>query len=345
MSGPGDPGRVVGIDVGGTKMLGVLIDPAHPSEPLVVLRRPTPAEASQLIDSLAAMVAELSGATASQPYGIAGVGIGAAGLVDRRGRFDTGPNLGAASGLDLAAALTGRGVVAGAPVWVDNDATTATLAEVRLGAARGARDAVLVTLGTGIGGGIVADGSVVRGAHGFAGEVGHMVIEPAGLTCACGRRGCWETRASGSALARAVRHAVGAGHLQAVVDAAGGDPDAVTPEAVTQAAAGGDAEAQAVVDAFAWWVALGLANLVAVLDPQRIVVAGGLVEAGETLLRPVRRALDDLALASGSRRSLEVVPAALGAASCAIGAALLALDAVGSPEGEVVRLRRGPPLP
>ncbi len=158
---------------------------------------------------------------------------------------------------------------------VTNDATCAALAEWRFGAGRGVDDMVMVTLGTGIGGGVVAGGRLIVGANGFAGEFGHMVVDPDGPPCPCGRRGCWERYASGSGLAQLARAAAVGGRLRRVVEVAGGDAGMVRGEHVQAAAREGDPGAVAVVDEFARWVALGLVNLTNALDPARFVLGGG----------------------------------------------------------------------
>ena len=182
----------------------------------------------------------------------------------------------------------------------------------------------MLTLGTGIGGGLVVDGQLVVGAHGFAGEVGHMVVDPSGPPCPCGQRGCWERFASGSGLGRLGREAAQAGRAPSLVELAGGDPEAVRGEHVTRAAAAGRPDALAVMESFAWWLGLGLANLVNLLDPEVVVVGGGLVEAGECLLGPTRRALSRLVQAGHLRPEVPVLPARLGERAGAVGAALLA---------------------
>jgi glucokinase len=182
----------------------------------------------------------------------------------------------------------------------------------------------MVTLGTGIGGGIVVDGRLVEGANGFAGEIGHMVVDPHGPRCPCGRRGCWERFASGSGLARLGREAALAGEARRIVELAGGDPEAVRGEHVTRAAAEGDPQALAVMASFGWWLALGLANLANTFDPECFVLGGGLVEAGEILLQPVRNAFMNLVEAPSLRPPIDILPAALGERAGAVGAALLA---------------------
>jgi glucokinase len=232
-----------------------------------------------------------------------------------------GPNLPGVIGFPFRSALQDR---LGVPVVVDNDATTATWAELCIGSARGAREVVLVTLGTGIGGGHVSGGVLQRGVNGFAGEPGHMVVDPRGPVCPCGRRGCWERFASGSGLGRLARDAAAAGRAGRVVELAGGDPEGVRGEHVTQAAREGDRGALAVLREFGWWVALGIANLVNVLDPEVVVVGGGLAEAGELLISPVRERFGELVLAPEHRPPVKIVAAELGEKAGAVGAALLA---------------------
>lgn len=250
------------------------------------------------------------------------VGVGAPGMLDREGVLRFSPNLQGATGADLRTLVADR--LPGAPVVVENDANCAALAELRLGAVRGAADALVVTLGTGIGGGIVSGDRVLVGAFGFAGEIGHMVVDPSGPPCPCGRRGCWERYASGGGLARLAREAAYAGRLNEVVALAGGDPELVRGEDVTRAARRGDAGALGVMDELGWWIALGLTNLTAVLDPERIVLGGGLGEAEEMVLVPTRRAFAHLVEGSGARPDVEIVVAELGERAGAVGAAMVA---------------------
>ena len=187
----------------------------------------------------------------------------------------------------------------------------------------GPDDMMLVTLGTGIGGGIVANGAVQRGAHGFAGEFGHMVVDPSGPQCPCGRRGCWERYASGSGLAMLAREAATGHRLHDVVRHAGGDPQAVRGEHVQTAARDGDVEALAVIDDFARWVALGLANLTNVLDPELFVLGGGLAAASDLYLDPIRRWCTELLYQPELRPIPRIEFARWGPLAGAVGAALL----------------------
>jgi glucokinase len=305
----------VGIDLGGTKCLGVaMVDGAVVAEDRVE----TPKEGG---DALLATMAELAaGVAAACGSPLTGVGVGVPGLVDPDGGLRLAPNLRNAAGLAVRAGLERR---LGVPVEVDNDATCAAWGEQQLGAAQGLSDVILVALGTGIGGGIVTQGRIHRGANRFAGEIGHMVVDPSGPPCPCGQRGCWERFASGSGLGNLAREAAVAGRATRIVDLAGGDAESVRGEHVTLALAEGDAEAKQVIVDFAWWVALGLSNLANAFDPEAFVIGGGLIVSGEALLAPIRAALAAQLPGYGLRQPIAVLPAALGLSAGAIGAACL----------------------
>ncbi len=305
----------VGVDVGGTKCLAV----ALAGNRVVAERRgTTPDTGEEVLDAVAALAVEVAG---DRP--LAAVGAGMPGLVDRDGVLRFAPNLPGVTGLPVRAELERR---LGVPVRVDNDATCAAWAERAMGAATGLDDVVLVTLGTGIGGGVITGGRLTRGANGFAGEVGHMVVDREGPPCPCGQRGCWERYASGSGLARFARLAVAEGRAAAVLALAGGDPDAILGEHVAVAAAAGDGEACALVAEVGWWVGLGLANLANILDPEAFVVGGGLVTMGDLLLDPVRAAFGALLQGRAWRPAIPVVAAALGTRAGAIGAGCLGAE-------------------
>ena len=332
MSGPGAseaPSPTLGIDVGGTKMLGLVLDGdgkvrhegrrLSPHGVAAVAGDPVAAEA--LIGAMAELAEPLLADAVDAGDPVGAVGVGVPGLVDDKGRLRFAPNLPAGDDVAVAERLGAR---LGVRVVADNDATCAAVAEWVLGAAAGAGDALMVTLGTGIGGGLVCDGRVMRGAAGFAGEIGHMIVDPSGPLCTCGKRGCWERFASGSGLARLAREAAHAGRLSSVVHLAGDDPDAVRGEHVTAAAAAGDVDAQAVLDELGWWIGLGLANLAMVLDPEVIVVGGGLVEALSLMLEAVRQSFTSMLEGADRRPEIRIVPAALGEEAGAVGAALVA---------------------
>jgi glucokinase len=330
-AGPRDgAGVAYGIDIGGTKVLGVALGPADAI--VAEVRLPTPTGTREIVgghvaDAVAHVVAELDGALgedrmADAPAPLVPVGVGAPGMVDRGGRLCFAPNLPQAHGVDWTALVGDR--LPGRAVLIENDANFAVMAEHRLGAARGHRHVVMVTLGTGIGGGLVVDDRVQVGSAGFAGEIGHMVVDPNGPPCPCGRSGCWERFASGAGLGVLAREAALAGRLNAVVRRAGGDPESVRGEDVSAAAAAGDPEARRVIEHVGWWIGFGLANLAAVLDPDCFVLGGGVVHAGSPLIDAARATFAEL-VEGGDRRPLVTVePAVFGERSGAIGAALAA---------------------
>jgi glucokinase len=299
----------IGIDVGGTKCLGVVLEG---DQVVAEVRRPTPRDTNDIVDTLIGITHELG----DHPS----VGVGVPGLVTRQGVIRASPNLTDVADFDVGGLLSRR---LGRPVVVDNDATCAAVAEWRAGAARGHRDAVVVTLGTGIGGGLVVDDQVVRGTNGFAGEIGHMVVDPNGPACPCGRRGCWERFASGSALGAMGRAVVRAGGLVAstrLVD----DPGDLRGEHVCALAGEGDPEAIGVIDEFARWVAVGLVGLANILDPSCIVIGGGLTSSRDVLMTPVRRHFAELLYSPQLRPHPRLEVAHFGEVAGAVGAATLA---------------------
>lgn len=302
--------RRIGIDVGGTKCLGVVLDDAG-----IVIeeqRRPTPRGPEAIVDTLA----ELATALGVQGW----LGIGVPGLVTREGVLRAAPNLVDIHDFRVGEMLSAR---LGFSVEVDNDGTCATAAEWKVGAARGYTDVIMVTLGTGIGGGIIASNTLIRGANGFTGEIGHMVVDTDGPPCPCGRRGCWERFASGSGLGWLARQAAAGTRLRRVVELAGGEAEQVRGEDVQAAAREGDPEALAVVDQFGRWVALGLVNLTNVLDPQLFVLGGGLAASADLYLGSIQKWFTELLYAPDLRPHPLLRFAELGQRAGAVGAALL----------------------
>jgi len=308
------PSRRVGIDVGGTKAQAVVLD--HAGDVVETAQRPTP-RGDHSLEALIDVLIELADEVGHE----GSVGVGVPGLVTRSGVLRAAPNLDGVADFAIAELLSDR---LGSDVHVDNDATCATVAEWLLGAGRGTSDMMLVTLGTGIGGGAVANGALLRGANGFAGEFGHMVVDPSGPQCPCGRRGCWERYASGSGLAMLAREAATGHRLRDVVRQAGGDAQAVRGEHVQAAAREGDPEALAVIDDFSRWVALGLANLTNVLDPEMFVLGGGLASGSDLYLDPIRRWYGELLYQPHLRPIPRIEFARWGPLAGAVGAALLA---------------------
>ncbi|CAN5527489.1 ROK family glucokinase [soil metagenome] len=317
---------MVGLDLGGTKLLGLALDPDHAgAEPVAEARVSTPDGTEAVIDALADLADQLRTAAQEQSdQGVRAVGLGAPGLVDRAGTFRYGPNLPGVQGVALGAELGER---LGLPVVVDNDATCAAWGEHERGAARGRNHSLCITLGTGIGAGMTVKGEILRGAYGFAGEPGHMVVDVDGPTCPCGRRGCWETLASGTGLGMLAREAVRSG--QAPEDAgfvavAGGAVADVSGEHVVAAARADDAAALAVLDTYGDWIGLGVANLLNILDSEVVVLGGGVSEDADLFLDRVRAQVRELSLGGEHRPRVPIVSARLGERAGAVGAALLA---------------------
>jgi len=299
---------VIAVDCGGTNLVFGVFDESGGGDPAGV--RPAPARAGAIPEAVVAAISPLLGPEVSA------VGIGCAGLVDHvNGRLVWSPHASGPAvplGPEVARAT-------GLPVLVDNDANLAALAEARLGAGSGGRMVLFVGLGTGIGGGLVIEGRVERG-RGFLGEMGHLVLDPAGPLCACGRRGCWEALVSGTSLGRSARELAAADPLGAVAHAAGGEVP--RGEHLVVAAAAGDGEAATRLAAAGGWLGRGLANLVALLDPDVIVVGGAVAGAGEPLLGPARAVLAETVEGGGRRRATPVVPARFGRTAGLVGAAL-----------------------
>ncbi len=316
----------VGVDVGGTKVIAGLID-GHGTV-LAHARRDTPGrttQASVVEDVIVDAVQQMLQA-ADRP--VSAVGLGAAGFVsaDRR-TVVFAPHL-AWRHEPIADRLAAR---LGLPVLLDNDANAAAWAEHRFGAGRGESRLLLVTLGTGIGGALVLDGQVERGRHGLAGEFGHMQIVPDGERCECGNRGCWEQYSSGRAMQREAREMLeqDSPYAAGLAQYCDGDPARVEGHHVTQAARSGDVAALELMHDVGRWLGIGLANLAAALDPGRIVVGGGVSEAGDLLLEPAREMFARRLTGRGHRPIAPILPAALGPAAGMIGAADLARTPTG----------------
>ena len=280
---------IVGVDLGGTKIAVAVI--SEDGERVAgFLSEPTPVEAGpegvvveivRLVDESIAIARESDGADIE----LIGMGIGAPGPLDTRsGMVLLTPNLGWRDMplRDRMKELTGLDAA------LDNDANCAILGETWKGAARGGRIVIGVTIGTGIGGGIVVGGKLYHGASDVAGEFGHMTIDSTGRRCGCGNYGCLEAYASGPAIARRAIEAVEAGTESQLAQHAGGNLEGVTAETVFRAAEAGDELAVEVVRETARFLGIGIANLINVLNPETVVVCGGVTRAGDTLLNPLR---------------------------------------------------------
>ncbi|MEG0985142.1 MAG: ROK family glucokinase [Clostridia bacterium] len=280
--------RRIGIDLGGTGIKVGCV--SQQGEILSKVSCPTLAERpyEQVIDDMANL-ARAAAAQANVDFAdIASVGVGIPGVEDvRTGLVPFCNNLGWRD-VPLRAALKER---LGKQVYVANDATVAALAEHVAGAGKGYDNLVLITLGTGVGGGVILNGEPFVGAHGVASEVGHMTIQMDGVLCNCGNRGCWERYASATALIREGREAIKSAQGSMIVRAVDGDPDKITAKTVIDCAKAGDPVAVRLFEEYAYHVGLGLANLVSAYDPDIFLLGGGVSAAGDFLLDEVRKTL------------------------------------------------------
>lgn len=307
----------IGIDVGGTKIAGGVVDEAGTI--LAEARVESPADDTDRIEQT--IVSLVQGLRAD--HEVDAVGVGMAGYIDSgRSVVMFTPNL-ALRDVPLRADLE---ATLGLPVVVENDANAAAWGEFAFGAGADVDDLLLLTVGTGVGGGIVIDGELLRGAFGVAAEVGHLRMVPGGHPCGCGNRGCLEQYASGSALVRNARQRAvgGSPESRPLVERAGGDPAAITGPMVTAAATAGDPFCIDLLAELGRWLGEGIAALATVLDPAVTVIGGGVSQAGDLLVAPARAAFLGEVIAPEHRPVQEIRTARLGNRAGIIGAADLA---------------------
>jgi glucokinase len=306
-----------GIDVGGTKIAGGVVD--EDGTIIEELRVESPAtDAEAIEEAIAGLVTRLR-----ERHPIETVGVGAAGYVDKaRAVVLFAPNV-AWRNEDLKSELEKRVEL---PVVIENDANAAAWGEFAFGAGHDADDLLLVTVGTGVGGGLVLDGEVYRGANGVGAEIGHMRVVPNGILCGCGKHGCFEQYASGSALVREARSLAMSGAMiaQGMLQRAGGDLRQITGPLITEAARHGDEGARQQLAELGRWLGEGIASLTAVLDPAVVAVGGGVADADDLLLEPARAAFHAQLTGRGHRPELQIRKATLGNNAGLIGAADLA---------------------
>lgn len=309
-------GLAIGVDIGGSKVAAGVVD--DDGRVIDSERRETPGDDAEQTE---AVIVEVVNALAER-HEVGAVGVGAAGwIADDLATVLYAPHL-AWRNEPLRAALADRIAL---PLVIENDANSAAWAEYRFGAAQKQKVVVCVTLGTGIGGGLIINGSVYRGAFGVACEYGHMTVVPDGRRCACGNRGCWEMYASGRALARDARELAADSPIAAagLIEVAG-SVEALSGPVVTAAAQAGDAAALSICTTMGRWLGRGLASLAAVLDPSVFVIGGGVSAAGDILLRPAREEFEYMLTGRGFRPTAGVLLAAAGPDAGLVGAADLA---------------------
>jgi glucokinase len=314
---------VLGIDLGGTKILSAVSD----SEGKMLSRdhsiTPAVKGTEAVIQSITESVHRALEQASVDISELDAVGVGVPGLASpETGILFTSPNLPGWRDVPVRDILERK---LGKKTFLINDANAAALGELHFGAARGAHDFIYVTISTGIGGGIVIDGDIYTGTLGAAGEVGHMTIDDKGPLCNCGNRGCWETLASGTALAREARHRIKQGVKTRILDYADGDIEEVTAQVIHAAAVHGDSLAKELITQTGYYVGVGLANLINIFNPELIVIGGGLANIGDMLLGPAYEVAEERAFGP-ALRAVRLAPAELGRDSGVLGAAVFALQ-------------------
>jgi len=310
----------LGIDLGGTKILtavataqGRMLSRDHSVTPAT---KGQEAVVQSILESIGRAL-EQAGIAAPQ---LNAIGVGAPGLSNpETGILFTSPNLPGWRDVPLIEKELGK------KAFLINDANAAALGELYFGAAKGAHHFIYITISTGIGGGIIIDGEVYTGSIGTAGEVGHMTIDDDGPPCNCGNRGCWETLASGTAMAREARKQIKEGARTSILGYAEGDVEKVTAQVIHNAAKEGDSLAKELITRTGYYVGVGLANLINIFNPELIVIGGGLSNIGDMLLEPAYKVAGERAFKE-SYRTVRFALAKLGRDSGVLGAAAFALQ-------------------
>ncbi len=308
----------IGIDVGGTKVLGGVVDEF--GKVIATARKDTPRQGGdELTKTIADIARELL-----KTHRATSIGVSAAGFVssDRKTMLAS-PNIADWNGVNLDDELTS---LIGLPVIIENDANAAAWGEAKFGAGKDHDHMMMLTVGTGIGGGIVVNGELYRGAFGIAAEFGHVRVVPEGHLCGCGARGCFEQYASGKALLRHAREAINASPEIArnLLSRGDGTVEGLTGKAITDAARDGDPVALAAFNTTGQWLGAGIASLSMILDPECVVIGGGVIEAGEILLKPTRESLERTMPFAGKHPYPMIIAAELGNEAGLVGVADLA---------------------
>ena len=311
-------GYTVGIDIGGTKVLGGVVDES--GAVIRRARRDTPAEGgASLTQAIADVALELM-----KDGDIESVGVSVAGFIsaDRKTILAT-PNIKDWNGVNLDYELTSR---IGLPVVIENDANSAAWGEFKFGAGRGKDNILMLTVGTGIGGGIVVNSNLHRGSFGIAAEIGHLRIVQNGLLCGCGAHGCFEQYGSGTALLRHAREAMQLSPDRAgnILNRGDGSIEGVKGSAITEAARDGDELALSIFETTGDYLGAGIASLAVILDPEAVVIGGGVIDAGDILLNPIRTGVEKYMPFAGKHPHPHIIGAQLGNEAGLVGVADLA---------------------
>ena len=313
---------VIGVDLGGTNVRAALTD--REGQILHEVRRPALSDQRPefTLANIRDAVAEVIENQGAGPKEVVGIGIGLPGIMDDAdGTVFWSPNFPHWENVPVAREVGGPSHL---PVTLLNDAKCAALGELSFGAGRGARHMVMITVGTGIGGAFVVDGQLLLGPNGSIGEVGHHTIDPDGPLCGCGNHGCWERFCGRDAIVGRTVRLLQRGRMSALLEKVK-RPGDVTPALVAHAAAAGDALAVEVMEETGFYIGIGVANLVNMLNPEVFVIGGGIAQAGEPLFGPVRRTVAARAVALQAKMA-RIVPAELGDNAGVMGAAARALQ-------------------
>jgi len=314
---------ILGVDLGGTKIATALA--TAQGEILARGRRPTPAQAGPdaVIKSICATIDKTLAAKRLEPSQLLGIGIAAAGIIDSdKGKVISSPNLPGWHEVLLGDAVEQR---FGIPVYLGNDATLAALGEWCFGLKKGIANLIYITVSTGIGGGIIAGGKLYTGACGVAGEIGHMTIDINGPKCNCGNIGCWETLASGTALAREAVKQIREGAKTSIIELVNGDISKIDAKVVDLAAKQGDELAKELTSRLGYYLGIGLVNLVNIFNPELILIGGGVAKMGDLLLQPAIKVVKERAFSTPAN-AVEIKPALLGDDSGLLGAVAFVLE-------------------
>jgi len=314
---------IMGVDIGGTKIATAIATTC--GEIVVRRRNPTQAQSGPdaVINNVLITMEEIMASAKINPSQLLGIGIAVAGIIDgNNGKVIFSPNLPGWHEVPLGDIVQQR---FGAPVYMGNDATIAALGEWHFGLKREVANLIYITISTGIGGGIIANGKLYTGACGAAGEIGHMIIDVNGPLCSCGNIGCWEALASGTALAREAAKQIAEGAETSIAELTGGDISKIDARIVFLAAKQGDELAKELISRLGYYFGIGLVNLVNIFNPELILVGGGVAKMGDLLFQPAikvvrERAFDTLA------NTVEIKPAILGDDSGVLGAVASVLE-------------------
>ena len=309
---------VVAIDLGGSKIAAAIISPKYK----ILAREYHPTLASQGVDSvinrIASAVEQITAATGTALSQTCGISIAAAGAIDqKRGMVTLSPNLPGWRDVPLSGIIQER---LRSQIWLINDANAAALGEHYLGAGRGAKNLIYLTVGTGIGGAIIIEGRLYTGVCGSAGEIGHMTIDTNGPRCECGNVGCLETLASGKAIAREAVRRIGSGERPSLAELVNGKIADITAREVATAAQQGDALANDVIKHVATYLGVGMVSLVNIFNPEMIIVGGGVASVGDLLFEPARQIVKERAFPV-SAAAVRIVTTELGNDAGLVGAA------------------------